>query len=250
MNKIIIFGAGLAAGSILGVIGGIFYQKRKDKEALDETAKSYHEVYEQQRKTLEEYRAHIENTEVSTLDNPNILDKFISKEDEEKLKEAFGKNYAYNYNAHSNGVAADPLMPTTDKSSIKEPEPRDEAESLHPLDSDEDFLTEDEETYLNGYLESENREIERQTPPRIIKDEEYGTDGRYAEASLFYYPDQDILCDENNEQIANPEMIIGKTFDKFDFRNNTQDHMCIRNFVVGLDYWIIKKEFPYVPDKD
>lgn len=246
MNKIVIFGAGLAAGSIAGVIAGIFYQKHKDKEEIDAVVKTYHDTFEEQRKTLDAYKAHIENSNISTLDDPNILDKFISEEDEEKLKEAFGKNYAYNYNAHSSSVAADPLMPTTDRSSIKEPEPRDEAESLHPLDSDEDFLTEDEETYVEGFVQSENREIERQTPPKIIKDEEYGQDGRYAESSLFYYPKDDILCDENNEEIDNPEMIIGNTFDKYDFRNNEQDHMCIRNFKLGLDYWIIKKDFDYV----
>lgn len=252
MDSKLIFIGGLLLGSVAGAAAGVFYQKRKDKSEIDAISNSYHDIFEKQRKKIEE----LSDKEENSLDSP---EKFVTLQegsmDEEELKEAFGKNYAYNYNALARTVTNDPLMPTTDKATIKEPEPRDELESLHPVDSDEDIpeeeiLTEEEAMYINGLKDSVNRDKERDTKPKIIKDEDYGSDGRYEESNLFYYPDDDILCDENNQEIGNPSTVVGDTLDKFDFRHNNQDHMCIRNFMLGLDYWIIKKDFSYVPDNN
>lgn len=250
MKTALIFIGGLAIGLVAGAAGGMFYQRRRDKKEIDAINESYHDIFEKQRKHIEE----LSNKETSSLDDPDEFVEVVEcSMDEEELKEAFGKNYAYNYNAHSKTVSNDPLMPVTDKATIKEPEIRDELASLHPVDSDEDvpeeeMLTEEEARYINGLKDSVNRDTERETKPKIIKDEDYGTDGRYAESNLFYYPEQDILCDENNQEIGNPSTVVGDTLDKFDFRHNSQDHMCIRNFMLGLDYWIIKREFNYVPD--
>ena len=250
MNNGLIFIGGLVLGCAVGAASGILYQKRKNKKEIDTISASYHDIFEKQRKEIEELRF----GEVNSIDEPDdFVDLVENSMDEEELKEAFGKNYAYNYNAHSKTVASDPLMPTTDKATIKEPEPRDELETLHPVDSDEDIpeeemLTEEEARYISGLKDSVDRDRERETKPKIIKDEDYGTDGRYAESNLFYYPDDDIICDENNQEIGNPSTVVGDTLDKFDFRHNDQDHMCIRNFMLGLDYWIIKKDFRYVPD--
>lgn len=244
MKKALIF----AAGIVIGATAGILYQRHKDKKEIESISASYHDIFENMRKKIETLEDAIETPVVNSIDEPDKFTEVVPNSmTDEELKEAFGKNYAYNYNAHSNDVVDDPLMPKTDRATIKEPELRDPLESLHPEDSDED-LTEEEERYISGMRDSVNRDKERGDKPKIIKDEDYGADGRYAESSLFYYPDEDILCDENNQEIGNPSSVVGDTLDKFDFRHNDQDHMCIRNFKLGLDYWIIKKDFGYVPE--
>lgn len=247
---ILAFAGGTVIGCAIGIPLGILYQKKKYKKEIDAISASYHDIFEKQRKEIEE----LSEREDSSLEQPASFSNIVvGSMDEDELIEAFGKNYAYNYNAHSKTVSDDPLMPKTDKATIKEPEPRDELETLHPVDSDEDIpeeevLTEEEARYISGLKDSVNRDKERDIKPKIIKDEDYGTDGRYAESNLFYYPEDDILCDENNQEIGNPSTVVGDTLDKFDFRHNNQDHMCIRNFMLGLDYWIIKRDFRYVPD--
>ena len=171
MNKYAVFGAGLVTGLLAGFGVGYYVHKKKYEKELEAVNKSYHDIFEEQRKRIEEADAELGKGKVVTSPESILRPLEGSRSD--------SKTYKHNYTAYSeNGVVEDPTMVIQHKSSIKEPEiPLEERLSdLHPMDSDEDEEAEkEEELYNEGLKASLEHEARRNMLPRIIKEEDYSS---------------------------------------------------------------------------
>lgn len=244
MNNYAVFGAGLVTGLLAGFGIGYFVQKKQHDKELDAVSKSYHDIFEQQRKRIEEADAELSKGKIVVPLESNLrpLEGSMS----------VSKVYKHNYTAYSeNGVVEDPTMVIQHTSSIKEPEVpmEDYVGSLHPVDSDEDEDEDydEEELYNEGLRASLEHEAKRTMLPRIIKEEDYGNDGTLEQESLFYYQGNDILVTEDDEEIHDLPLVVGDCLDKFDFRHNGEKRICVRNYKLGKDYAVIKIDSEYIP---
>ena len=242
MNNYAVFGAGLVTGLLAGFTVGYFVQKKQHDKELDAVSKSYHEIFENQRKQIEAADAELRKGKVVTSPESILRPLEGSRSD--------SKDYKHNYTAYSeNGVVEDPTMVIQHTSSIKEPEVpmEDYVGSLHPVDSDEDEDYDEEELYNEGLRASLEHEAKRTMLPRIIKEEDYGNDGTLEQESLFYYQGNDILVTEDDEEIHDLPLVVGDCLDKFDFRHNGEKRICVRNYKLGKDYEVIKIDSEYIP---
>lgn len=242
MNNYAVFGAGLVTGLLAGFGIGYFVQKKQHDKELDAVSKSYYDIFEEQRKRIEEADEELNRGRAAAPPESILRPLEGSRSD--------SKDYKHNYTAYSeNGVVEDPTMVIQHTSSIKEPEvPMEDYEgSLHPVDSDEDEDYDEEELYNEGLRASLEHEAKRTMLPRIIKEEDYGNDGTLEQESLFYYQGNDILVTEDDEEIHDLPLVVGDCLDKFGFRDNDEKRICVRNYKLGKDYEVIKIDSEYIP---
>lgn len=78
--------------------------------------------------------------------------------------------------------------------------------------------------------------------PRIIKNEDFGNDRRLEKVYLYYYPSDNLLTNEQDEEIEQDKavLMLGDALTKFDFANNSQDKLSVRDEASGIDYQIEK----------
>jgi len=242
MNNYAVFGAGLVTGLLAGFTVGYFVQKKQHDKELDAVSKSYYDIFEEQRKRIEEADEELNRGRAAAPPESILRPLEGSRSD--------SKDYKHNYTAYSeNGVVEDPTMVIQHTSSIKEPEVplEDYVGSLHPVDSDEDEDYDEEELYNEGLRASLEHEAKRTMLPRIIKEEDYGNDGTLEQESLFYYQGNDILVTEDDEEIHDLPLVVGDCLDKFGFRDNDEKRICVRNYKLGKDYEVIKIDSEYIP---
>lgn len=242
MNNYAVFGGGLVTGLLAGFGIGYFVQKKQHDKELDAVSKSYYDIFEEQRKRIEEADEELNRGRAAAPPESILRPLEGSRSD--------SKDYKHNYTAYSeNGVVEDPTMVIQHTSSIKEPEvPMEDYEgSLHPVDSDEDEDYDEEELYNEGLRASLEHEAKRTMLPRIIREEEYGNIASHRQESLFYYQGNDILVTEDDEEIHDLPLVVGECLDKFDFRHNDEKRICVRNYKLGVDYEVIKVAGDYIP---
>ena len=78
--------------------------------------------------------------------------------------------------------------------------------------------------------------------PRIIKNEEFGNDRRFESVYLYYFTGDGVLATEDKEEIEPDKagLMLGDTLSKYDFPNNDQETMSVRDEANGIDYQIEK----------
>lgn len=278
IKNVLIFAGGALTGAALCYL---YLHKRYEKRVEDETRKiieAYEEMLNEKNERIkmadEELSRGVSSTEVlekakKTLDEgkdiPSDPSDFTLKDACEVTKKII------NYSSFSrDGVKFDPET-FHDKSSIKEPEPRDDLMSvpvtdvetmyqhmedimrknLHPMDSDEDeevVLSTEEEDYIQGYDLSSTHARDRSDKPKLIKYEDYGEDSTLTQATLLYFVDNDILTTEDEEEVDDPTALVGNCLDKFGFKTNDDEKtIFVRNSKLGFDYEIIKVFESYSP---
>lgn len=151
--------------------------------------------------------------------------------------------------------ASDPIVNPSNISEYKDytqyysAKATDPAENEHPMDDEVD------ENYSQGeYLTREIRQ-ERSSnsskPPKMIPYEECGNDPAYRLVNLTYYTGDGILCESGGELFYDQDDIdivndlIGDALDKYGFRDNDEDLICVRNYAYGIDYEIVKMDGYY-----
>lgn len=83
--------------------------------------------------------------------------------------------------------------------------------------------------------------------PRLIKAEDYGNNRTLDTVELFYYTDNGVLANEDDEVIApeSAELLLGDALTKYGFTENDEDYIYVRNEKHGCDYQITKIHAPY-----
>lgn len=245
MKTVVIFAGGALTGAALCYL---YLYKRYEKRIKEETtaiSAAYEEMLSEK------------NERIKKADE-ELSRGVSSSEIVEKVKKTFAEgndipleDTKVNYTGFSrDGVKFDPET-FHDKSSIREPEPRDELlKTLHPMDSDEDeeVLSDDGKNYIHGYDVSCEHERNRGDKPKLIKYEEYGEDHSLTQATLLYYVDNDILTTEDDEEVDDPNLLVGNCLEKFGFKTNDDENsIFVRNYKLGFDYEIIKVFESYSP---
>ena len=236
----IFLGGALSGAAISFVYLNKRYTDKLNKE-IEGLRGSYDSIFEEQRKRIKEAEAELNKGVTST----DVVNHVIDILEEKKV----------NYASYSkDGVKFD-AETFHDKSSIKEPEPRD-LENLHPVDSDEDEdeeyseLTDEEANYIAVNELNTQHELSRGDKPKLIKYEDYGEDHTLETTTLLYYVDNDILTTEDEEEIPDPRMLVGNCLDKFGFRDSDENSIFVRNSRLGFDYEIVKVYDSYSPRGD
>lgn len=105
----------------------------------------------------------------------------------------------------------------------------------------EDKLAEEE-----GPMEDDTKKPKLRGP-RLIKAEDYGSDRTLEMLELYYYTENNVLTDEEDEVISpeRAELLIGDALVKFDFINNDEETIYVRNEKHGSDFKIEKIIAPY-----
>ena len=110
------------------------------------------------------------------------------------------------------------------------------AEQEHPEDDEEDT-----DVDYSGYSEEEFNQAKKiGAGPRIIRAADYGEDPKMDCKQLIYYTDDGTLATEEDEIVDDISGLIGDALTKYDFINNNEDSIYVRNERRSTDYEIIK----------
>ena len=219
MIKFVGYAVSFACGTVIGGLISHFITKKKlTKECLDKI-EVMHSYYE------EEY-GHID------------IPKETSKETEKTITEEVIETKR----------SGEPIVKKTDISEYKDYTQYynvvDPAEGEHPTD-DEDFVNYSQGDYLTREIKAE-RDANASKPPKIIKIEDCGSDPAYRTINLNYYTGDGVLVECGGEFYYGQDDIdiltdmIGDALDKYGFRENDEDEICVRNFSYMIDYDIVK----------
>ena len=212
MNKPIIFVAGLIVGAGSGVLATWQYFKQKyEAQAQEEIQDALDYIRETQPygykgESIMEDDAEINPTD-SNLDE--IKEKLLKNE-------AQTTNYASMY---KNKNEVDPVQ-----AKFKE------AEDLAEVETDEETP---EEQANREHQENRNK------PPQIISVEEYENLPAYiTHETLYYYHYDEIVTDDNDNEIPDPETYIGDALDKYGFRESDEAIIFVMNYATDTAYEI------------
>ena len=267
LREVGIFSAGFAAGgAIFGVVFRTIYKKKYEKEvteALDrvneaekllkeasngaDREKSDETSYISEGEPDPNVTNHVEISDVSEL----TMEEYIKLRDGVQLADSksatssgnSGKRSSFRaYTDYYRGVKGGEI----DKNLV------DPAYSEHPeddLEDSDDDISEDEYAEITAETDEEyqsylmTKEIKQghKEGPKIISMDAFEDERRdFDKVQLYYYTDDDILADENEDIIDDVERVVGDALDKYDFRNNDDMYVCVRNINYSTDYIIGK----------
>lgn len=210
LNKPIIFAAGLIVGAGSGVLVTWQYFKQKyEKQAQEEIQDALDYIQE-----TSNYRGN-NLVEDDAEINPVAL---TDEERKERLlrNEELTTNYASMY---KNKQDPDPNI----QMDFREAE----------LDEGDDEEETPEQEANHQHQENRNK------PPRIISVEEYENLPAYIERdTLYYYHYDEIVADDNEEEIVDPESLIGDALDKYGFRDSDESIIFVFNPAIDTAYEI------------
>ena len=101
------------------------------------------------------------------------------------------------------------------------------SEDTEALQSDPEAFngpSEDEDDY-DG--EEDNRV--NYIPPKLIPMDEFGEDMTYQSEELLFYQDNNVITDENDMVVEDPENLIGTALTKYGFEDNDESDIFVIN---------------------
>lgn len=242
-NGFIIFLSGCAVG------GAVSYFVTKHRIEKLERA-----VSEDRIKSLEAYIDEIQEKD----QNGDLVDALSytsnGNEDEDKAKQ----DYQWVQNGGNKKGVKDPFADVDYVSFYKKKDKKDEssksAESVasvtaefDPAASEHPMDDEDEEEFRQKAISYEkSKEAASRTPPKIITAEDYEDPeyDHYDKVTLYYYTDNKVLIDEDDNVIKgpsdDPRMYVGDLIEKSGFDHNEEKALYVRNTSRGTDYEIGK----------
>lgn len=269
IKTILLFISGVAIGGAAGVLGSKRYfqnkyqkQYEEDHDALEEY---YHRTDEYLRRSEEEEET---ENEVNPIEEDSKPGGRMTPEERSKIKERLNQNWKGSTNY--SGMYREKGGYTEEKL----------AEGEHPLDQvengEEESICENcsyyDYDYDNGYCnlveESVNRDDScsdfvsslsensdytpeeeafdenqknKNKPPKIISSEAYANLPSYVDQDvLYFYSYDEILCDDNEDPVEEPERLIGDALTKYDFTNSDERIIFVMNYALDTCYEIQK----------
>lgn len=270
LREVGIFSAGfVAGGAIFGVVFRTIYKKKYEKEvssALDrvnEAEKLLRQGVNSENSVDSDGSGYISDdggsgsgNRVEIRDSENDFGELTIQE-YKKLREGVqvadsesatsggnsGKRSSFRaYTDYYRGIKA---RDSVDDESVSV----DPAENEHPEEDSDDDISEDEYAEITAETDEEyesylmTKEIKQgyKDGPKIISMDAFEDERRdFDKVQLYYYTEDDILADENEDIIDDVERVVGDALDKYDFRNNDDMYVCVRNINYSTDYIIGK----------
>lgn len=225
VKNVVIFALGAAVG---GLTAYFLLKKPLEEEYKKKKAKCDEEIA-----SMDAYLAEIRSKNIS-----------------EELSEAYGYK-----NSEKNGEKVQKISENEGKMDIKSSENgqkypkktdysaiyKRKIESEHPTDEDDLGLNLDEKRLKSESLKA-NEVANSGYIPEVITEEEYrlGRPDFNDSMCLLYYPKDDILATEQDQEIENPYPIVGDLIKETGFDKNNDLVLYVRNYGHRTDYEIDK----------
>lgn len=236
-RDVAIFVGGAIAGAIGGVLGTMGYFKKKyEKIALDQITE-IEEYYSDKisKNYIREDDAEINPVDDGDVSNTGRENGVLSEEERSAIKEKLLDNYARTSNNATNYSQI-----STERFIAK----REEAENEAPDDEDEPVTMTPEEIADDEHKKNFNK------PPRILSLDEYSNLPSYIDTqTLYYYFDNMVVTDDNDEVVDDYERLVGDCLDKGDFINSQDEMMLfVMNYQLDTAYEIQKVMAAYTDE--
>ena len=245
----IIFGVGAGVGAVIGSVVTYIVAVKKKYAELD--------------KKIEECNMELETVRSEKENLQKDLDVAHEKLFEEHVRKRENSDYSitleeYAKLYHANGDSFDGIDATrrVDPAETEHPEEDPVGEDieeenyipdaagnlegdLEEADAAEDDGLVDPEEELSRFV---NEMARQKRPPKLITFEAFDNEyrGVYEKETLYYYVYDDVLATEDEEEVTDVASLVGDALDKFGFRDNNEEVIYVRNFVLMTDYEIIK----------
>lgn len=212
--KAIIFFAGSALGGILGAFcSKKYYQKKYQKEADEKVA------------SMQRYVDKVKKSYRDGLYNESLGYTVPKEPEKEKNEENVTAQSSEDYHAISEKYI---------RKKVYEKVEEKLAESEHPTDE------ELEEIYQESEALRQQERNEAKGSPFIISEQEDAVDAYSSRESIYYYIQDDIMVDENEELIPDYHMLIGDTLQESGFDVNDIEDIYVKNPSVGVIFEVSK----------
>lgn len=235
-RDIAIFVGGAIAGAVGGVLGTMGYFKKKYENIANDQILEIEKYYSDKigKNYIREDDAEI-NPVDDNFSNTGRENGVLSEEERSAIKEKLLDNYARTSNNATNYSQI-----STERFIAK----REEAENEAQDDEDEPVTMTPEEIADDEHKKNFDK------PPRIISVDEYSNLPPYIDTqTLYYYFDNMVVTDDNDEVIDDYERLVGDCLDKCDFINS-QDEMLliVMNYQLDTAYEIQKVMASYTDE--
>lgn len=257
-----VFGLGIGAGT--GILTSKKYFENK-----------YQELYEKDRDALEKYYERVDQYTRGNLDEDEEDDGVnpvgdresgvLSSEERKMAKENIKNNKSFksvNYSGFykndetRNNKTAIPIEKPDKPTSILDDmeicancrnyDPENDSCALGNEDATADYVC---DYFQNIHEDNKTPEEEafdehqknRNKPPRIISAEAYSNLPAYIENEvLYFYKYDEMLVDENDEPVEEPERLVGDALTKYSFVDNDESIIFVMNYSIDTCYEVQK----------
>lgn len=233
MNTVVKVAIGFVAGAVTGGVGTYFGLRSKFARETQKEINEYREVARQRIRAANEF-----------VDKVTKEDK-KSEEDYDKAANSYDK--FVDYTSYYDGDIRDELNTVSQAVNDKSFD-QHMAEREFPEDDEEDL---DEELDNEEKVEALRKAREDQKLPYPISAAEFhNTQQWYEKITLTYFEGNDVLTDDREDPIDNPEEFVGTDYKKFFgmIDENEPDIVMIRNDCNGCDYEICRVPASYAGD--
>lgn len=279
VKNILFFVSGLAVGTAGGILGTKKYfenkyQKRYEEDH-DQLEEYYHRRDEYVREELKDIEDEFDDDGVNpTIEGDSVPGGRMTPEERATIKEKLKKNwegttnYAGMYrqkNGHTEHGLAEKEHPH-DQGEDGEEDPEDIVPECHncskfdPVNNycnlieesvgRHDSCSDFEEAIDPDYDKIDNTPEEqifdehqknKDRQPKILSADAFSElDASIETEVLYFYALDEMLCDDNEEPIEEPERLVGDCLDKYNFRDNDEQMIFVMNYALDTAYEIQK----------
>lgn len=226
LQNVVIFGLGAVAGAAAASIVLKDKYKKKYEALYKDELESYRESFEKMRKS---------EMVAEAVQNSQYMGKAgeVIQEAGKKLNDRM--NYASIY---SKDVAS--KMAVDEVSKLKR---------AYDYIAESESPSEDE-SYEDTLMRKVNEGKQKKTEPKIIREDEFDNEYQHhSKVTLLYFTYDGVLAEElSGEEVDDVNALIGDALDKYNFRNNDEKVIYVRNMNRGADYEICKVEAAYADE--
>lgn len=210
---------GFVCGTLVGA--SVMKHKMEERFSLD-----LDDILDEETAPLLEEIRRLKKVKAST-DEPEEEDE--SEEEINEFEEPLPDGY-FNYGGITKTKKPDPMdKPATPQELI----------SQHPQDSDED----------TDILEEDPRKgTEEVEMAKLISADKYDEDQAYKKDTLYFYQEDEVLTNSDDEELENSYEYVGECLDKYDFRYSEEPLIHVRNEEMNTDFEVQKVYAAFNPD--
>jgi len=221
-KNILMFGVGLIVGAGSGVLATMHYYKKKYSDFADQQIAEMEEYYGRTDNYIRTSGLPEDDAEVNPVqtedDLPERANGVLSQEKREEIKQKLLDNYAKTSNNATNYAQISKELFEQKREEIE--------------DADPDLET-PEQTADDEHKKNFNK------PPRIISADEYMNLPPYIDTqTLYFYHYDEIITDDDENEIPDPETLIGDALTKYDFADSDESIIFVMNYQLDTAYEI------------
>lgn len=232
-------GMAFVAGAAIGSELTFLWSKERHKAV-------YSALAEKEIEAAKEYYANARVVQTPKPSPQEVLEGLQWEEQKEEAKEE-AKKIAEPYSPTGNetvikegtiqSLSLDP-EPNAFGGTVEEVQPSNIFEGKDPVEEDEDIW--------DYAVEQANRDANPEIPYIIHHDEFFENEREWEQASLTYYEGDDVLADEKDQPVPDPESTVGNdALGRFGFGSKDRNVVYVRNESIEVDFEIMRSTGKY-----